>query len=165
MPTLGAVLLNPPASTGLATLRHLRAAAELLGCGAVVVANLFATATDDVTAVNSVGAHVSGWKAARQGLQAALACDMLIAGWGVSGLHGLARGHREDQVRWVLEAAAARGHEGIWTLNGEPRHPSRWHQYISERHGHASGDTQAERLQSVLVFKTLPWRCAGACSG
>jgi hypothetical protein len=157
MPTLGAILLNPPTSSGLPTIRHLQVAAELLGCDSVVIGNLFATATDDVTVVNIVGAHAAGWTAARPHLLAALDSDVLIAGWGVSGLHGAARGHREDQVRWVLESAVARRHPGIWTINGDPRHPSRWHQYVSERHGRASGLNVAERLHSVLLFRPLPW--------
>ena len=161
MPTLGAILLNPPTSGGLPTLRHLHVAAELLGCDSVVIGNLFATATDDVTAVNSVGADAAGWTAARPGLLKALDADVLIAGWGVSGLQGDAQRHREAQVQWVTASATLRRHVGVWTLNGEPRHPSRWHQYVSDRHGRASGDTQAERLQSVLVFKTLPWTSAG----
>lgn len=156
MPTLGAILLNPPTSSGLSTLRHLHVAAELLGCDSVVIGNLFATATDDVTAVNIVGAHAAGWTAARPSLLAALDSDVLIIGWGVSGLHGAARRHHEAQVRWVLESAAARRHTGVWSLNGEPRHPSRWHQYVSDRHGRTSGKGFAERLGSVLVLSPFP---------
>lgn len=150
--TLGAILLNPPLTTGAATMRHLRVAAEVLGCDDVQVANLFAIPTVSVTEINEAGRNAEGWEAARVQLARVIETSAeLVAGWGVSGLHGPAAAHRQGQLAWLVDQLAARGQPlSIWTLNGEPRHPSRWHQYVSDRHGRASGPTLHDRLGSVL---------------
>jgi hypothetical protein len=51
------------------------------------------------------------------------------------------------------------GNDCIWTLNGEPRHPSRWDQYVSDRHGRASGATFSERIAQVLTSVPLATLC------
>jgi Protein of unknown function (DUF1643) len=150
--TLGGILLNPPLTTGAATMRHLGVAAEILGCENVQVANLFAIPTISVTEINEAGRSADGWEAARGELARVVDTSAeLVAGWGVSGLHGPAAAHRNDQLVWLIEQITTRGQpSGMWTLNGEARHPSRWHQYVSDRHGRASGPTFHERLTSVL---------------
>lgn len=159
MTGLGALLLNPPLTSGTRTLSHLGIAAELLGCDALDIANLFAVATRDVTAINDVGLSSDGWEAARPRLRQVIAeSDHLLAGWGVSSLAGRAAIHRQSQVDYVRACARDVGKDCIWTLNGEPRHPSRWHQYVSDRHGRANGESLAERLWMVLTpvrFETL----------
>ena len=168
--TLGAILLSPPLTTGAATLRHLQAAAELLGCDSIEIANLFAIPTSSSHEINEVGRLPQGWLDARPALEQVLSMSHeLIAGWGLpTGLHGPARLHHQAQASWVTEKVraitvdrateerrAARrvprpASRGIWTLNGEPRHPSRWHQYVSDRHGRATGPTFKARLATVL---------------
>jgi hypothetical protein len=149
---LGAILLNPPLTTGAATMRHLRVAADILGCEDVQLANLFSIPTISVTEINDVGRNVDDWEAARPELaRVAETSVQLIAGWGVSGLHGVAGSHHKDQLAWLLDRLGnLGGPSGMWTLNGEPRHPSRWHQYVSDRHGRTSGPTFHDRLASVL---------------
>jgi len=128
---LGAILLNPPLTEGAATQRHLRVAAELLGCGEIHIANLFAVPTRSVLEINEVGRDGAGWLAARRPLKRLIdSAEQIVAGWGVSGLYGPARTHRRVQVAWVLDRIVASGKDHIWMLNGEPRHPSRWHQYV-----------------------------------
>lgn len=159
MTTLGDLLLNPPLVGGDRTIRHLRVAAELLGCDNVEIANLFAIATRDVTAINDVGRSIDGWKAAQFHLHRLIAAsDQLIAGWGISGLTGPVERHRQAQVDFVRACALDIGKDHIWTVNGEPRHPSRWHQYVSDRRGRACGTTLNQRLSMVLTsvpFVTL----------
>lgn len=150
--TLGAILLNPPLTTGAATMRHLRVAAEVLGCNNVQVGNLFAVPTISVTDINDVGRDVAGWESARWNLDQVVASSAeLVAGWGVSGLHGRALAHRQAQVTWLIERLRALKVPGVWTLNGQARHPSRWHQYVSDRHRRAIGvSTFPQRLAAVL---------------
>jgi hypothetical protein len=149
---LGAVLLNPPTGSGRATHRHLEVAAELLGCDSVQIANLNDAATPSVVELNRTGREWTGWAAARRSLTALVAdSDEILVGWGVSGLSGLAARHRTAQTTWLFDRLHAAGRCEIWTVGGEPRHPSRWHQYVSDRHGRASGDTFSDRLQTVLL--------------
>jgi hypothetical protein len=157
---LGAILLNPPLTTGAATMRHLQVAAELLGCDDVRIANLFAIPTASVTEINEVGTAAKGWKAAQVDLRALLGqADHLLAGWGVSGLVGSAARHRTRQLVWLGTRAQTIGQHTIWTLNGEPRHPSRWHQYVSDRHGRATGNSLHDRLDSVLRSVLITTLC------
>lgn len=153
---LGAVLLNPPLTTGAVTMRHLQVAAEVLGCDGVRVANLFATPTRSVTQINDVGRDSAGWTEARPALARLGATSAeLVAAWGVSGLHGPAFAHWQAQITWLIHQFRQDAVAGVWTLNGEPRHPSRWHQYVSDRHGRASGATFRDRLSSVLRWVEL----------
>lgn len=156
--TLGAILLNPPLTSGQATMRHLQVAADVLGCGSVGIANLFAIPTRSVTAINEVGRNSMGWESARPKLEDVLATSTeLVAGWGVSGLYGLAAANFRAQISW-LHAWFQDGSRlpSMWTLDGESRHPSRWHQYVSDRHGRATGATFRERLESVLRHTSIP---------
>ena len=149
---LGAILINPPATSGGRTLRHLGAAGRALGHAHVVVANLCAMPTRDVNELERVATDPRIWHSARPELERVIMqSDVLIAGWGVKSWSGPSAVHFRDQ----LELRAGSGHEmpgknEIWTLGGEPRHPSRWHQYVSERYGRATGETLAARLSSVL---------------
>lgn len=148
---LGAVLLNPPTGDGRPTLRHLAVAAELLGCESFQIANLSSLVTPSVTELNLGGRDWAGWQAARSGLSALVETDEILVAWGVSGLSGAAALHRAAQTDWLLTSLQAAGRSTIWTVGGEPRHPSRWHQYVSDRHGRASGATFGARLRTVLV--------------
>jgi hypothetical protein len=160
MTTLGALLLNPPLVGGDRTIRHLRVAAELLGCENVQVANLFAIATRDVTAINEAGRCIDGWEAARSRLhEVIVASDQLLAGWGVSGLVGSAARNRQAQLNYLHRCSRDVGNDRIWTLNGESRHPSRWHQYVSDRHGRALGATFRERMAMVLTSVPIATLC------
>ncbi|MBK6871322.1 MAG: DUF1643 domain-containing protein [Kineosporiaceae bacterium] len=159
--TLGAILLNPPLTAGTATVRHLRVAADLLGCAEIQVANLFAIPTKSVIEINVIGSTAAGWEAARPSLAAVLdSSTALVAGWGVSGLHGQAAAHQREQLSWIAERVAQVPVPlPVWTLNGESRHPSRWHQYVSERHGRAIGNSFQERLASVLRRNEVSAMC------
>lgn len=157
MVTLGAILLNPPLTRGTRTVNSLCIAADILECDTVEVANLFSVPTRDVTVINSIGRSTAGWEAARtQLLQVVSESDHLLAGWGVSGLSGLASTRRLMQIEYVYSCARKTGKNAIWTLNGEARHPSRWHQYVSDRHGRARGNSLRDRIGSVLTQIPVP---------
>jgi hypothetical protein len=162
LPTLGALLLNPPLTAGTRTRRNLGVAADLLGCDVVEVANLFAVATKDLAVINLVGKAGEGWTLARPRISEVIAkADHLLAAWGVGGLGGPAATRQREQLDFVHGAARAMKHDLIWTLDGQPRHPSRWHQYVSDRHGRAAGASLNERLAVVLrpvpIGTLCPW--------
>jgi hypothetical protein len=166
MTTLGALLLNPALTEGKRTLRHLGVAADLLDCNALAIANLFSIATRNATAINEAGRSEDGWNAARPQLRQIVAeSDQLLAGWGISGLAGRAAKYRQLQLEYVCTCAQEFGKDCVWTLNGEPRHPSRWHQYVSDRHGRASGTSFGERMTAVLKSVPLATLCPKYGSG
>lgn len=101
--------------------------------------------------MNLVGRDVAGWLAARPELCGLIArADVLVAGWGVRGLSGLAAQHQRAQLRLITGHARLHGRTHVWTVGGQPRHPSRWHQFVSDRHGRTLGGSFSERLTCVL---------------
>lgn len=149
--TLLAVLLNPPGSTtGTRTRNAVRIASEVLGFGSVEIANLTSVATRTVLELNRLDS--SGWQDARAQLTAGLSrADALLGGWGTTGLSGAARDARTAQVEWFAGEARATGIDEIWTVGDRPRHPSRWHQYVSDKYGRTTGGSFPARLGQVLT--------------
>lgn len=154
--TLVAVLLNPPsASSGNRSRNAVARAATALGYQNVVVANLCAVATPSVVQLNTVGSDV--WEASRADLEGVVRGGAaLLAGWGVAGLSGDARRSMNAQVDFLIECAAANSMGTMWMVGGKPRHPSRWHQYVSDKYGRTTGGTFEERLRQVLVAVPHP---------
>lgn len=148
---LVAVLLNPPeTSAGTRSRNAVARAANVLGYDRAILANLCAVATPSVVELNGQGRE--GWDVARDDLEAALVgADALLAGWGVAGLTGNAGRWMHAQVEWLFERALRHGISRIWMVGGEPRHPSRWHQYVSDRHERTAGGSFDERIAQVLV--------------
>jgi hypothetical protein len=135
----------------------------LLGCDRLEIANLFTVPTHDVTEINNVGRSPEGWMAARDRLRdVVLQSDQLLAGWGVRGLVGYAARHQRAQLEHLHDCLQSTRHGTLWTLNGEARHPSRWHQYVSDRHKRASGESFAERLTKVLTLTPIAIACQQA---
>ncbi|MGL5824399.1 MAG: hypothetical protein ACRCYU_06120, partial [Nocardioides sp.] len=123
----------------------------------VRIANLCAVATPTVVELNAVGSE--GWELARTDLADALEnADGLLAGWGVAGVTGLARRQLLAQVDWLYEHAAAVGLSSVWMVGGQPRHPSRWHQFVSDEHERTSGGTADQRLREALISVPLDRR-------
>lgn len=149
--TLVAVLLNPPATTaGTRSRNAVARAANVLGYDCAVMANLCTVATPSVVELNRQGRH--GWDLARDQMEATLdGADAMLAGWGVAGLSGDAGRWMRAQVAWLSDRALERGISKIWMVGGEPRHPSRWHQYVSDKYGRTAGGTFEERIAQVLV--------------
>jgi hypothetical protein len=153
---LCAVLASPPLTAGVRTENALRSAADLLGCSTLRIVNLLPVPTRDIPAMSVAGADFAVWLAGREAIAAGLLeCDVALAAWGVSALTGPAREHQRAQVRWLVAQASALPVCEVWTVGRRPRHPSRWHQYVSDGHGRtaAKGST-AERLREVLVQRS-----------
>lgn len=153
-PSLGnfvAVLLNPPSTTaGTRTTNAVKLASNVLGFGDLRVANLCSTPSRSVVELNVIS-DTRGWMRARDEIQGLLSqADGVLAAWGVSGLSGAAGRNHQRQVTWFLESAKSAGIESLWMVGGQPRHPSRWHQYVADKYGRTSGGTFAQRLSEVL---------------
>ena len=158
--TLVGVLLNPPAtSTGTRSRNAVARAAGVLGYEKSTLTNMCAVPTSSVAQVNAL--DPSAWELARHELNTALSeASAVLAGWGVSGLSGSSLRLMQAQVRWLAESARQRGIGAFWMVGGEPRHPSRWHQYVADKYARTSGGTFEERLAQVLVavpiFQAFP---------
>lgn len=121
-----------------------------------MVANLFSFATKDALAINVVGEQVGGWLAARRRIrQVVRESDVLLAGWGIGGLTGNARKHQLSQLRYLASCASVCEKVNMWAVVGEARHPSRWHQYVSDRYGRKFGGPFAARLKEALVEASI----------
>ena len=148
-----AVLASPPTTSGTRTITKVREAATLLGCDAIRVENLCSLPANNLRALTATAVNSGPWLDARAGLTAGLqTADLVLAGWGLDCLSGPARLRRAEQLAWVRSKSIQQGRERFWTIGGQPRHPSRWHQYVSDVHGRTSGGTFSERLAQVAVL-------------
>jgi hypothetical protein len=149
--TLVAVLLNPAEGEGAPTHRHLATVAVELGCTRVAITNLFPTPTRNAAALCGVAHQEKDWVEHRPQISSALTTpeSEILLGWGVSTLTGPAGRHLRAQVLWTLAEIKSVGRTA-WVIGDGPRHPSRWHQYVSDRHGRTAAGTFAERLAQVL---------------
>lgn len=112
--------------------------------------NLCSVATPSVVEVNRLGREA--WASARADLEVAVRSGTgLLAAWGVGGLSGDARRSLCAQVEWLVDCAMDGGLHSFWMVGGEPRHPSRWHQYVSDKYGRTRGGSFEERLAQVLM--------------
>lgn len=153
---LVALLASPPTTDGTRTTSRLARALPIVGCDRLQIANLYSEPARDLPALNHQAAAPDGWIAARPDLAAALqGADELLVGWGLLRLSGRARDHRVSQIRWLIREAHRAGHSHCWAVGSRPRHPSRWHQYVSDRHGRTSTGTFEQRLAEVLVRTPL----------
>lgn len=158
--TLLAVLLNPPQTTsGVRTRRAVERAGRVLGYDGVTIVNLCPENTRSVVELNGTALTEHGLATARDEIRDNLrSASGLLGAWGVSGLSGPARRAREEQVSWLYAQAWESGVTHAWMVGGQPRHPSRWHQYVSDRYRRTPGGGFAERLQSVLVAVPIQLR-------
>lgn len=165
---LCAVLASPPQTTGVRTRNALARAAGLINCDAVDVVNLLEVPTADTNAIAEAGREGATWKRSRSAISDGFhRADALLLAWGVSEPTGPARHHRREQMAWTLAEAQRAGHTRVWTVGDQPRHPSRWHQYVADRHGRTPRAlTFEERLRLVLLEQdcgALLWSGASHC--
>jgi len=148
--SLCVVLLSLPTTSGVRTANAVSRAARLLGHNNATIVNLIDRSAIDVPDLARFGPEDPAWQEARSAISRGLhsASDVLF-GWGVVSRMGSARLAVQSQVTWTLKAAAASGHLRAWAV-GEGRHPSRWHQYVADRHARTLGGTADARLRQVL---------------
>jgi hypothetical protein len=146
------LLASPPMTSGQRTLSRLAALSKAIPGCSVSAVNLCAMPAADLPSLSVVAAHPAPWLEARERISTALGdCDELMAAWGLCSLTGSARHHRTAQLNWLLDATTDMGLREALTVGGMPRHPSRWHQFVSDVHGRTSGGTFEERLRQVLT--------------
>jgi len=149
---LGVVLASPPLTDGLRTMRRLEIVTQILGYTSFKIANLFPVATHSVNDITKLGADGGVWLGARDELSVlGSTSTALLMAYGVTEPTGSARSHRRGQIDWLSERLQEEGHFFAWHVGTDPRHPSRWHQYLSDRRGRTDGGTFNERLSRSLV--------------
>lgn len=148
---LVAVLLNPPEGEGKRTVTHLQVVRDCLNCDVVQIVNLYPHATKDLAGLGRVAGDAKDWIEQRHVISMALRqADEVLLGWGVSLPTGAARAQMIAQVGWAIDELQTLG-VVPWVVGDGPRHPSRWHQYVSDRHGRTSGGPLAERIRDSVV--------------
>lgn len=153
---LCAVLLTPPKTSGARTKNRVADLTALLGFEGFTIVNIFDVSCVDLSELGRLGVSMNQWLESRVKLTEGLAVSNgLLAAWGVSKPNGPARHHMKAQVDWLLGQASILGHTGAWTIGCEPRHPSRWHQFVADRHGRTSGGSPSQRLRQVAQFVPL----------
>ncbi|MFI8697002.1 DUF1643 domain-containing protein [Dietzia maris] len=153
---LTAVLLNPPStSSGNRTRRAVQTAKRILGFADLRIVNLYSAPTRSITELNSSSCE-SEWLSARPAIAQALSeSDAFLAAWGLGGFSGETRVCFDRQIEWVADTAAESGHGHFWMVGDQARHPSRWHQFVSDRHQRTPGGSPEERLRYVLKSHSI----------
>jgi hypothetical protein len=153
---LGALLMNPPTGKGLATHRHLAGALQSTGCDEYQIANLLIQASSSFDDLEVIGADEEGWFRARGEIQGLLSSsEEVLLGWGLARPTGAAGANFHRQVEWVWRELHQSRHQRVWLVGGQPRHPSRWHQYVSDRYGRTNGGPFDSRMMDVLQPRLL----------
>ena len=129
---LVAVLANPPlADHGDRTRARVELAADIIGCDAVAIVNLFPVASRSSLEIAALGERESTWLAARSELKVAMAAaDEVLLGYVISSPPGLAGDHHRSQIAWTRSLLVDLN-TWPWTVGGLPRHPSRWQRHTS----------------------------------
>lgn len=136
------------------TCKNLRAALSLFNCDELRIVNLVDIASRDQIALQNIEIGMSEILRSREIICQAIdeAGEVLLA-WGSSRIHGEAGRVLREQSEWVRAHLTAKGTLRVWTIEGKPRHPSRWRQYVGPQKGRAKGSTFEERLASLLTFE------------
>ncbi|WP_144836721.1 DUF1643 domain-containing protein [Kocuria rosea] len=128
------ILANPPLGSGERTRARLERAREILGFEAVVIGNLFAIPSKNVTDISSLGRDAAGWTEARAALEPAIAvCDGALLAYGLAEPSGVARFHHRGQVDMVMQKLGDAGCPTFQVGDG-PRHPSRWQRWTAKNY-------------------------------
>lgn len=151
-PVLCAVLLNPSfTSPSSVSYGNLRVAAEALGFGRVSTVNLVGRQTRNSHDLAELATMPAAWHSARPEIEDALqTSDHVLFGWGDSPLRGIANTWKQEQIEWTIGRAIDHGHEYVLLMDGKPRHPSRWRQYVGPQRGLFTGPSLNHRFAQAL---------------
>jgi hypothetical protein len=148
---LVAILANPRFDQGGRSENRVALAGEVLGYDSAQIVNLFAWPSASSRDIALLGKVSGGWQDARRELTDAIyEADGVLVGFGLIPTSRESGPHLRAQLRWLREELRAGGHASVWQVGDRPRHPSRWHQYVSDIHGRTAGGTFEERLHQVL---------------
>lgn len=151
------LMLNPSLDEeGSTSYAVLAMVSERKGWDSVEVANLFPVPTRNSKVLAASSLTREHILSARPRIETAIAhsTDVLFA-WGVSPLPGIAGQLHREQVEWVISRTIRYGHEDVWMMGGQTRHPSRWRQYVGPQRALIHGASTAERLERALVRRPV----------
>ena len=149
---LCAVLLNPSFNAEN-TISHsnLGVAAASLGFDEFHIVNLIQIQSRNSKELAQKAIKQEAWLVSRPELgQALCSADEVVFAWGTSRLAGQANRHKDDQVEWTIQQTVRAGHTEVLLMDGSPRHPSRWRQYVGPQKLRVTGDTLEDRFRKVL---------------
>lgn len=153
---LRVILMNPALGSGAISRGRVELAAAILGYQSAEICNLFSLPSRSTSELSHLAQDWEGWDASRPALSGILAGDdRLLLAWGVGEPSGNARKHMRAQVRWVVQTALNNGRSDCWMVGGAPRHPSRWHRYVSDKYGRTSGGSLEQRLRQTISCHPL----------
>ena len=154
---LVAILLNPKLGGGPSTSsRNIKTAAELLGASTQEIVNLSLVPTLDGPGLNLEATGRDVWTPAQPLISDAITrADLILAGWGRQQFTRGARQGFSMQEIWVIDRLRKQGFESVFTLDGAPRHPSRWRMYLGPQRGIHMGGSFEDRLRRALTFTHL----------
>lgn len=145
-----AILANPPLSENTRTEQRVQLAANVLGYDHSRISNLFSISSKSSREIQNLGANEHGWLSAQTAIsKAAPEASGILLAFGLMSLSGDARSLYLAQREWLRTCLQAASHDMVWQL-GDARHPSRWHQYLSDRHGRSPGGSFDTRLRHGL---------------
>ena len=155
--TLCAVLLNPSFNAeNTVSHSNLGVAARSLGFSAFGIVNLVQVPSRNSKDLAQMATREESWVMSRPEIgEALISADEVIFAWGASRLLGEANRHKEEQVRWTIEETFRAGHTDVLLMDGSPRHPSRWRQYVGPQKGRVVGETLEDRFRTVLHRHSL----------
>jgi hypothetical protein len=151
---LCAILLNPPLRPARKTItyRNVTAALSTTGCQRLSLTNLLAVPSKDLPSLNKIKISEQEIAASREALrQAIMHGDEVLVAWGMGGATGALRQLLSSQVTYVREILHERELHSVWALEGRPRHPSRWRQYLGPQKNRVHGNSFQDRLNQALV--------------
>ena len=151
-PALCAILLNPSfKGRNSVSQGNLQIAAEALGFDRVSTVNLVGVQTRNSHDLAERATTPAVWRSARPEIEEALRMsDHVLFGWGDSRLRGIANAWKQEQVEWIIDRAIDHGHEYVLMMDGKPRHPSRWRQYVGPQRGLFAGPSLNHRFAQAL---------------
>jgi hypothetical protein len=160
--TLCAVLLNPNFNTeNSVSHSNIRVAAASLGFGSFHIVNLVQVQSRNSKELAQKAMNQEPWLISRPEIYQSLNyADEVIFAWGASRLAGQANRHKDEQVEWIIQQTIRAGHTEVLLMNGSPRHPSRWRQYVGPQKMRVTGDTLEDRFRKVLNSHPIEDVCA-----
>jgi hypothetical protein len=115
------------------------------------IVNLVRIPSKDLPELNLLGCDSRAWSQSRPAIANALReSDSLFAAWGLGGFGKATRLNFDKQIAWLITQATRYEHDVAWTVDGRPRHPSRWRQYVGPMRARYSGETLEARLTASL---------------
>lgn len=152
MSSLTVILLNPkPEGSTSVSVKRVHMAAQILGLDGVTIVNLTGASSVDSSALRASPSDSSSWMLARRELHSAMeGAENVLAAWGLGGLGPRWQPDFISQRRWLVSTMKTARISRAWTLDGKPRHPSRWHQHLAQSKGRFLEETFEQRMASAL---------------